>query len=47
MADSDNNEPNKGPFLTPLNLLRLALLIAPWVFIAYLYRDLEESGDAP
>ena len=42
MADSDKDEPKKGPRFTPLKLLRLALLIVPWVFIAYLYRDLAE-----
>ena len=46
MADSDSNEPKKGRLLTPLNLFRLALLIAPWAFIAYLYRDLDEVKDA-
>ena len=46
MADSDKDEPKKGPRFTPLKLLRLALLIVPWVFIAYLYRDLTEVKDA-
>lgn len=46
MADPGNDEPNKGPLLTPLNLFRLTLLIAPWAFIAYLYRDLGEVKDA-
>lgn len=46
MADSDRDEPQKGPLFTPLKLLRLALLIAPWAFIAYLYRDLNEVKDA-
>ena len=46
MADSDKDQPKKGPLSTPLKLLRLALLIAPWAFIAYLYRDLGEVKDA-
>ena len=46
MADSERDEPKKSPLLTPLNLVRLALLIVPWVFIAYLYRDLDEVEDA-
>jgi uncharacterized membrane protein YbhN (UPF0104 family) len=46
MADSANDNGNDHRILTPLNLLRFALLIAPFAFIGYLYRDLGEVRDA-
>jgi len=46
MAGSSEDEPNKRSLLTPLNLLRAALIIAPWAFVGYLYRDLGEVRDA-
>ena len=46
MADSADGARNKRSILTPLNLLRAALVIAPLAFIAYLYRDLDEVRDA-
>ena len=46
MADYGRDNPKKSPLITPLKLLRLVLLIAPWAFVAYLYRDLDEVKDA-
>lgn len=41
--DEDGEERRK---LTPVSILRIALLIAPWAVIAYLYRDTGEIEDA-
>jgi uncharacterized membrane protein YbhN (UPF0104 family) len=45
-AEETQQERPGRRWLDPLNVLRIALMIAPWAFIAYLYRDTGELQDA-
>lgn len=45
-ADGPNGAEGRHTGLKPITLIRALLLLAPWAFIAYLYRDVGEVRDA-